>query len=426
MKVALVAMDERNAFLLEQLEREGHEVCLLSRNYTGAWEGLVPRSKGFREVVEWGPDVAIVDSPGLGSAAKALTDSGIPTLGGGKLMDKINDNYLFGMSFLSAAQVRTSEFERFTDAADAAEYVHGKSRPWLFRNSDGTCRCCRDDVDLQFYMESLIQAGKMPAEFAVQLGFPEHLDKELMLRPQSYWCGLYNSTGLMNPCLRLDVAHNLLPAGQGVPTVEGVNLRPVAIGEASVLRQLEKPLRAINYTGWVFVGCVRDWDERTGESVECAVDIKTQPPDGFWAAILRGLTMSFANFLDRAANPKRPNAPFEFWPGHTASRKLSLPPYPLTEAPWLSDAQRQDLGRNLLPPTRFRREPWGVYWSEVWQPPEDRGYLHARGVNLGYVVGRGTSHIEAVEEAMRVTANLPIQFAQVRVEDGLAEFNLCI
>lgn len=425
MKCLLISRDERHAFLLEQLESEGNEVRLLAKNDTGAWKGLVERTKNLEEARKWEPDIVVIDSPGFGPLAKTLQDDGYKVFGGSKLQDKLAENFQFGMSILEAAGVPTSDYTKFDSISDAAEYVQGKRRPWLFRYPDGRFHCCSTDVDLQLYMEGINAAGLFPDTFSIQKGFPEFINAGIMLRPQFYLVGFFNSEGLMNPVLQMDMAYNLLPDGQGVPTVEGVNLRPVELNADDVdktLRKLEKTLTAMRYCGPVFLGCMTDWED--GERHVCAVDVQMSPPDGFWAAAVRGLTMPLQNFLDRVCNPRRPNTPYEFYKGFVCSRKLTLPPYPYTEAPWTSPAGRYQLAKAGIPPTRFRREPWGVYWNDVFQAEGEPGFLQASGPLLGYVVGRGDCCQDAAREAQKIAGSCAIPYAQMKVDDGLAEFNL--
>lgn len=433
MKCLLISRDERHAFLLEQLEAEGNEVRLLCKHDTGAWRGLIERTKNLEEARKWEPDIVVIDSPGFGPLAKTLQDDGFKVFGGSKLQDKLAENFQFGMSILEAAGVATSDYTKFDSVSDAAEYVQGKKRPWLFRHPSGQFQCCANDVELQLYMEELCTDNAMPATFSIQKGFPEFVNAGLMLRPQFYLVGFFNSEGLMNPVLRLDMAYNLLPDGQGIPTIEGVNLRQVDIQEDDVdstLRRLEKTLGAMKYYGPVFLGCMVDYDNDKkeefgpGKRTCCAVDIQMSPPDGFWAALLRGLTMPLQNFLDRVCNPRRPNTPYEFHKGIVCSRKLTLPPYPYTEAPWTTAANRYQLAKAGIPPTRFRKEPWGVYWNDVFQAEGEPGFLQASGPLLGYVVGRGESYPHAVREAQKIAESCAIPYAQMKVDDGLAEFNL--
>ena len=423
MKALLISQDERHSFLLEQLEAEGNEVRLMARRDTGAWRGLVERVHNLEEAKAFGPDLVLIDTPGQGALAKLLQDEGFKVFGGSKLQDKLADNYLFGMSLLENAGVDTLDYTQFTDVTEASEYINGKHHPWMLRHPDGTCHNCKDDIEMQLHLEGLYQNGGLPKVFTLQKGLPDYVDGGMALRPQYYLVGLFNSEGLMNPALRMDIARNILPDGQGVPTIEGCQVTPVKTDSdlpKKTLKKLEKTLQGLRYTGWVFLGCTADWDGDSDSTV--VVDFQMTPPDGFWAACARGLNMRLDHFLDRALNPKRPNTPFEFYPGYVTSRKLTLPPYPYTEAPWVTAEIRGKMARTGIPKTVFHREKWGVYWNDVFATED--GKLEACGPLLGYVVGRGETYESSAREAQKIAMGIPIQYAQVKVDDSMAEINL--
>jgi hypothetical protein len=225
----------------------------------------------------------------------------------------------------------------------------------------------------------------------------------------------------------MDISYNLLPNQQGIPTVEGVNLRACDMDSEETqktLRKLEKTLGVVNYHGFVFLGCHTDYEK--GERKTVVVDLQVSPPDGFWAAFARGLEMPMGLFFDRACNPKRrSNTPYEFYkPGYIVSRKLTLPPYPYTEASWVTPKSRLQMAREGIPATRFFRQKWGVYWNDVFQAEGDKGFLQACGPLLGYVVGRGETYVEAVGNCQDQVSSIQIPYAQIKVDDSLAEFNL--
>jgi hypothetical protein len=423
MRVLLISKDERHAFLLEQLEGEGNEVLLLCKHDTGAWRGLVQRAASLEQAKAWAPDVVLIDSPGFGHLAKVMTDAGFKVFGGSKLQDKLAEDCLYGMSLLENAGVATADFTKFQDVSDASDYVQGKSHPWLMRFPSGETFNADNDVDLQLQLARLEQEDKVPASFTLQRGFPQFIDHALVIRPEFYMVGLVNSEGLMNPVLKLDLARNLLPDGQGIPTVEGVTMRSVPFSDPlpqETLKKLDGVLQAFNYTGFVYLGCVTEPAPGGGERC-CVVDFQLSPPDGFWAAFARGLNMTLTNFLDRAVNPRRSTTPYEFATGYVCSRKLTLPPYPNTEADWLTPAERFKL-RLDTPHTVFTNERWGVYWNDVYR--REDGDLQACGPLVGYATGCGSTYAAAERDTRNIARSLPIRFIQMKVDDSLAPFNL--
>lgn len=421
MKYCLLGRDESHAYILDRLKAEGHEVLLLARTKTGAWEGLLERAASLQVVREWKPDIIIIDSTGFGPIAKTLADEGFKVFGGSNLQDSLQKDYLFGLGVLEAAGVPTCEHSRFTALEDAVDYLQTKDQAWAMRTSDGMVSNFPSTIALQLHLEKCYQDGEVPANFALQRGFPDNVDGGIALNPMYYLVGLFNSQGLMQPCFKMTTAHNLLPSGQGIPTYEGVNLQPIPIQDEkiqSTLKKLQPTLKTVNYTGWVWVGCTDEWDKKKNEYCTRAMDFRVSPPDGFWAALLGGLQMSVEHFFGRVLSPRKTdhaNTPFEFTPGVVVSRKLTLPPYPLTEAPWLEPKERTRL-RSTTPDVCVPRTP-GVFWSDV--AAGEGGCLQVTGPVVGYATGNGASSGEALRDLGRAVQMLKIPYLQVKCEDGL-------
>lgn len=434
MKVCLVAQNENHAFLLNELQKEGQETMLLSREDTGSWAGLVKRAEGPESVLEWKPDLAIFDGPGFGPMAHKFQDSyGIPVFNGGRFHDRIYNDFMIGMDLMDVNHVETPAMQKFTNVADAMEYILDQDHPWQFRYPDGRSHTCPTPQDMQIFLESL--AKDPPASFILQKAYGELGPRGCWARPEFYLAGLFNEKGLMNPCLYFQSAHNLLPEDLGIRSDEGVTLYPVPLKTELVqqtLKKLELSMKAVKYTGWVFIGCIMDRRANTRrkkthlmdptEMVPVVTSVSLSPPSGFWAAFLRGLKMPLNLFLDRAAFPRSSNTPYEFWPGWVCSRKVTVPPYPFSEAHWLSDADRTRI-KSMIPDTFVPREEWGVYWNNV--ASDGSGGLEVVGPVVGYAVGRGSSQNESIRQVRDIVHSLPLPCKQAKVEpDPVCEFDI--
>lgn len=435
MKVLLVAQNENHAFLLHELHREGQEAMLLSREDTGAWEGIVKRASNPQEALDWGPTVALVDGPGFAPLADKFSKAGVQVFNGGKFRDRLSRDFMFGMDLLGVNHVHTPDITRFETVAEASEYMIGKDHPWLYRSSTGETHSAPSTVDMQMFLETV------PDEtFFLQRAYNPLFGDTFLARPEFYLAGLFNEKGLMNPALYFQKSMNLLPEGLGIPTVEGVTMFSVS-QEAELVQQtlgsLELSLKALGYTGWIFLGCIMDYAENTkrsprirskpqpisdpGKIVPVVTECSPDPPPGFWAAFLRGLKMPLHLFLDRACRPLSRNTPYEFWPGWTCSRRVTVPPYPFCEAPWLGIPDRLAL-HGMLPKTLVPKEEWGIYWNSV---SESGSSLEVVGPVVGYAVGRGDSQVEAIREVRNAVQALPLPCKQAKVEpDPVCEFDL--
>lgn len=426
MRYCLLSRDDRHGYILDKLANEGHDTLLLSRTDSGAWGGMLDRAPNLNAVREWKPDVVVIDSPGFGPLAKTLSDEGIAVFGGNKLQDRLQDNYLFGLGVLEAAGVPTCDHSRFTSIEDAVDYSQGKDQAWAMRTTDGKLKNFPSTVGLQLHLEKLYQDNEVPNEFALQRGFPDVGEGGIHLNPMYYLCGLYNEVGLMQPCFKMSTAHNLLPDGMGVPTYEGVTLQPLSITDPDVVKTLahiQPTLKTVKYTGWVWIGVCSDYDKKSQDYTTRALDFRVTPPDGFWAALLGGLRMSAHYFFDRVLNPRKGNVntPFDFSPGYTASRKLSLPPYPMTEAHWLNPGQQSGM-RGFTPDVCVTRNS-NVYWCDVCKHEDE---VRTCGPVLGYGVSSGDSSSDALRGVSKLVSSLAIPYLQVKVEDGMGELHLDI
>lgn len=434
MKVLLMSQNEQHAFLLRQLQLEGNEAMMLVRESTGSWEGIVDRGNSLQDALTFHPDVVIVDSPGFGPLVKRLRESELKVFGGGGIHDRLSEDFLFGMQMLENAGVETCDYQEFRDVVDASEYVAGQEQPWYIRFPDGSGVGCNDTISCQMTLEQLSSDGKIPKRFALQKGFPDFVggskanSMHVMLRPQEFLVGLFNERGLMNPCLSMQVTGNLLPGEQGISTIEGVTLRQLPFDNQLVgqtLKRLEASFKSLNYTGFVFLGIIHEFreveDKGYNDLVPCVVDFSLTPPPGFWAAFLRGLEIRLDFWLDRVLNPRRDNTPYDWFQGWVTSRKLTVPPYPLTEAPWLTPKDRFELARQHLPPIYFAKEDWGIYWNQIARSGEG---LKVVGPHVGYLVGRGVDYYASLQEIRNTTDCLQIPWRQVKVDpDPFYEFN---
>lgn len=436
MKVLLVSQNENHAFLLNELEKEGQSTMLLSREDTGAWGGLVRRASNPVEAQEWSPDVAIFDGVGFAPLAERLSKEGVRILNGGKFHDRISKDFMFGMDLLGVNHVFTPDIARFESVSDAVEHIIGKEHPWLYRSDSGGTHSTQGPLDMQIFLESV---GDEP--FYLQRAYSPLFGDSFLARPEFFLAGMFNSKGLMNPCLYFQKSHNLLPEGLGVPTEEGVTLKPIPLSSNLVqktLGALELSLKALGYTGWIFLGCIMDYAGRTKKSprirsssrvptepmeiVPVVTECSSNPPAGFWSAFLRGLKMPFHLFLDRACRPLSRNTPYDFWPGWICSRKVTVPPYPVTEMPTLQASERNRLN-SMIRPSRVRKEEWGIYWNCVRDA--EHGMLEVVGPVVGYAAGRGNSQHESLLEVRNILQGLDLPCKQAKVEiDPVCEFDL--
>lgn len=430
MRFLLISHDESNAFLLERLQAENHETKWLSKEaHPEAWDGILPKASGLQEAADWKPDITIIDGVGFGSIVKRLRESGLRVFGGGRIQDRMSEDWLYSMSLLDTLKIRTHEVEKFTSVADASEHIYAREQAWFFRAPDGSGFGTDSTGAMQARLEEMQSQDRVPPVFTLQRGFPSIVQSQLRLRPEFYLAGLFNERGLMDPVLQVQVAYNLLPDRQGIDTIEGATVVALKVNDLDVrdtLKKCEPMFKTMQYSGWAFMGLVYDSDYSDDEEDcyrNCPVvtDFFMTPPPGFWACVAGGLRMELGLFLDRAMNPNRPNTPFEFWDRVVSSRLLSIPPYPMTEAPWLDKNVKEDLLKQI-PPISISHQDWGVFWNGVRQNGKP-GFIQPTGPKVGWIVGRG-DYEESLSQIRNTANGLPIPYKQCKVDpDPVYEFN---
>lgn len=419
-KVLLIGEDESNSFLLSHLRNEGCDVALLTK-YNSGVDGF-KRLSSPKDALAWGPNYVICDSKGYSPFLKAFRDSGAEVVGGGPITDKLETDLVTALDFLEGAGVPTVDYRTFKDAATAIEYVLlDSNKPWRLTCGMGDSEGYRGGMELSEVLESREANGTLPPQFIIHRDFPglagpndNHIDM------WSSFCitGMVHEKGLMNPAFAVSIAHT----DTGIPVFEGVTLFPVPLDSplvALTLGRAASALSRLNYVGPVTLSCMvqppdfntcteedefKYWDDKI-----CAQRIMFTPPPGFWAAFLTGLEMPLHLFLDRLLTPQRNGNPFDFWEGVVSSRKLTLPPYPLSEGTWLNEEQKRTL-LEMIPPTRLNSKK-NVLWSGVKESEE--GYVQPVVPVIGWLTGKARSASDSLRQIRSEYDFLDAPFTQV-------------
>lgn len=396
MKILLISKDERNAFLLQRIQDEGHEAKLLSRQVMGVWDG--PMAKSPKDALDWGPDIILVDGTGFGDLVQWFRDRDIPVVGGTSFADKLAKEYSTSLLFLEASKVTIPEYYDVETAEGIDDYLRATDRPWRVVGGDRHFRAFDDMARLEAFLES-------NPEYKNFVMVP---DLQLPGTTQFRLGGFINRRGLMNPAFRVVSVEGPL---EGVS--EGVTLKRLASGHPVVQATLGKVadrLYSMGYQGTVFVDCHAAIEDPEMDDNEVVVsDLTLNPPDGFWASLLRGLEMPVHFFLDRLVNPRRPDTPWEFSSQFVSSCKLSMPPYPMVEADWVTPEQRKTL-LQMMPKAKFYADSH-IYWNGVSRTKD--GMLKPLAPILGYLTGKGESSEESWVEIQGAKRDLKSPYAQI-------------
>lgn len=414
-KVLLLDKDEQNVFLLKRLQDEGCEVALLTPR-GGSISNHFPRVANGREALDWAPDYVLCGSSGFGAYLKRFREMGCAVIGGGPVTDKLDSDVITALAYLDAAGVPTPDYQAFTNVAEATDFVLSatKDQPWRLVLSSRDSAPFASGLDLAEDLERRHEEGTLPNQFLVHRDFPGITHNRLDMWSSFQLIGFVHEKGLMNPTFAASVAKT----ERGIPTTEGVSMTPLPTSNPLVkltLDRLSQGLGKINYVGPITLGCLvlpgigDDW----WKDKVVVHNLSITPPDGFWAAFLAGLEMPLHYFLERLTHPARNYNPCDFWRGCVSSRKLSLPPYPMTEAPWLDQAKKDEL-LTMLPSVKVPYKP-DIMWNGV-QPTEE-GATVLQPV-LGYLVGKGGTFLVTMQEIRSEFDALSIPCVQAQCDLG--------
>lgn len=165
--------------------------------------------------------------------------------------------------------------------------------------------------------------------------------------PTLRMAGCFSGKGLLYPVLAYGVDNNILP---GLDTKEALTL--VALdGECRLVQETMRPLEivfnAFGLNGWIFLEV--HLTERYPGSVDFVPHIHSvsvEIPDGFLPAFCSGLQQEISSFYAGASSGKRFCAKFSEEP--TCAVKVSIPPYPNIDWPWLTLEDRLTLQAKML------------------------------------------------------------------------------
>lgn len=165
--------------------------------------------------------------------------------------------------------------------------------------------------------------------------------------PTLRMAGCFSGKGLLHPVLAYGVDDDLLPGIKSHEALTLVALDPECRLVQETMKPLELVLNAFNANGWFFLEV--HLVERYPGSIDFVPhihNVSVEIPDGFLPAFCSGLQQNISDFYLGASSGKRFCAKFSEEP--TCAVKVSIPPYPNVDWPWLSLEDRLSLQAKML------------------------------------------------------------------------------
>jgi len=120
-----------------QVIKEGHEAKLWIQNpeEQGIGEGFVPKTRDWKQELDWADVVVFDDVLGMGAMAEELRGRGKRVVGGSPYTDRLEDDRAFGQHELKAAGVSIIPQENFTSFDQAVAYVQANPNRYVIKPS---------------------------------------------------------------------------------------------------------------------------------------------------------------------------------------------------------------------------------------------------------------------------------------------------
>lgn len=199
--------------------------------------------------------------------------------------------------------------------------------------------------------------------------------------------GFFSGKSFVNPTLSFAIDKGLLH-GLNTPEALVVHALPEHCWLVDeTFTKLSQLFTAFNFKGVVCLDVQIDPETRIPHVSSMDVHV----PDGFWAAFISGLEQPLGEFLKGLASGKRFKV--KYTEEVSGAVKVSVPPYPYVECPWLDDDVREAVeahirigarGKHIENPT----ENGSVYWLNVQKNGTGTSYV-TTGPEVAYVGASG-------------------------------------
>ena len=244
-----------------QVLKEGHEVryFIESAEEADIADGFVPKTKDWRQDLEWAEVVVFDDTLGQGKWAEEARALGKLVIGGSEYSDRLEDDRSFGQEELKKAGVNIIPYREFDSFDDAIEYVQGNPARYVIKPSGEAQNVKRrlfvgeedDGADvihvLRAYRRTLADAIKV---FQLQ---------RRVVGVEVAVGGFFNGQAFLHP-INVNFEHKkLFPGNTGPSTGEmGTSMfwSPPNRLFNQTLKKMEVKLAEEKYTGYVDLNCI--------------------------------------------------------------------------------------------------------------------------------------------------------------------------
>lgn len=136
-KFLFVSIDGLIGDIAWQIQKEGHEVKYFigEKIEEDIANGFVPKTKAWREDIDWADVIIFDDVLGQGKKAEKLRQMGKKVIGGTEYTDQLEDDRSFGQEELKKHGISILSNEKFTNFDEAILYVQNNPGQYVIKPS---------------------------------------------------------------------------------------------------------------------------------------------------------------------------------------------------------------------------------------------------------------------------------------------------
>jgi phosphoribosylamine-glycine ligase len=325
MRICVASLYGEGLYLAHRMASEGHDVSAVvyHKKYAEALGGLVKVMPGGEVYVASKYDMIVLDTSGMGETADQAREQA-PTIGGSVLADRLEEDRLYALDFMTRCGLQVAPYEAFDNPADGIRHIKKRNKRLVFKpigeqSDKSTTYVSKSAEDMLNYFDVLFRSAKV-SQYILQ-DFVEGVEasSEVYINSTGYYA--LNHTLETKKFLNGELGPNTGCSGS---LVWMAKKDTPLFGKG--LRKCVEPLQEMGYVGPI--------DLNTISNAEGCWALEFTPRMGYdsTALLTRLLPIGFGEFLYAIASEQRPpdlTAKHPF----CASVRLSIPPYPTDGLP---------------------------------------------------------------------------------------------
>jgi phosphoribosylamine---glycine ligase len=324
-RICLASVYGEGLWLAWKMAQEGHDVSAIvaEDRYAEALKGLVRVMPGSEVYSASEYDLVVMDTSGMGADADAARLE-VPTIGGSVLADRLEEDRLYGLDFMTRCGMQVAPYEAFNNPADAIRFIKKNKKRYCFKpigeqSDKSTTYVSCSPEDMLEYFDVLFRTAKVKDFILQEYVAGTEVSLEVYINENGYHA--LNATLETKKFLNGDLGPNTGCSGSLCWMMEREN----ALFQKGLKKCIE-PLQELGYVGPL------DLNTIVNDSGAWALEFTPRFGYDATALLTRLLPVSFGDFLHAIAS----GSPVpDLSPKHSfcASVRLSIPPYPTDGLP---------------------------------------------------------------------------------------------